>query len=173
MAVTLTFWRLPEEEPAFIDYLSSSGDVVAIPWEKVSDRSLLSPRSLSEVIAQDPDAILIGLRHSIQDPPPINTFRDGAEVSYSVPARDLPMLIYHRGKWRDVNKLGGSNLSGEWTAISPGTGKTVDHPEEFVKWGKKVMQWVRKQTPLWHTYKTYRITPSVDEAIKRGVELVP
>jgi hypothetical protein len=172
MAVTLTFWRLPEEESAFIEFLESSGDVVAIPWQKVSDPSLLKPRPLSEVISQDSDAILIGLRHTIQNPP-INTFRDDGEESYAVPARDLPMLIYHRGKWNDVNKLRRSNLSGEWTTISPDTGRSVDQPEDFVKWGKKVMQWVRKQTPLWHMYKTYRITPRVGEAIKRGVELLP
>jgi hypothetical protein len=172
MAVTLTFWRLPEEEAAFMEFLESSGDVVAIPWEKVSDPSLLRPRALSEAISQDLNAILIGLRDTIQNPS-INTFHDDGKESYAILARDLPMLIYHRGKWRDVNKLGSSNLSGEWTTISPDTGRTVDHPEEFVKWGKKVMQWVRKQTPLWHEYKTYRITPRVAEATKRGVELVP
>ena len=172
MAVTVKFWRLPEEEPAFTEFLESSGDIVAIPWQKVSDPSLLRPRPLSEVISQDLNSILIGLRQTIQNPR-INTFHDDGKESYAVPAPELPMLIYRRGKWIDVNKLGSSNVSGDWTRISSETGRIVDHPEEFVKWGKKVIQWLRKQTPLWHDYKTYRITPLVAEAIKRGVELVP
>jgi hypothetical protein len=42
-------------------------------------------------------------------------------------------------------------------------------PPSFVKWGKKVFQWIRRKAPEWNQYKGYRVTTRVKEAIDRGV----
>jgi hypothetical protein len=172
MAAVVTFWRLPGEEGAFLEFLKSTGDVVGVPWEKVPNRSLLVPRTMAELVSEDPDSILIGLRETLGDIP-INEFFDESGHSYAAAASTLPMMIYSRGKWRDSNKLGASNLSGQWAVVPSGAKEWVDQPAVFIKWGRKVMSWVRKQTPLWHKYERYRITRKVDEAIKRGAEIVP
>jgi hypothetical protein len=171
MPTVVTFWRLPEEEPEFIEFLSSTGDVVWLPWQKVPDRSMLVPRPLDTLTTQDPDSVLLGLRDTLGEIP-INTFAEGSRQSFAIVATEVPMLIYQRGKWRGQKKLGSSNLSGEWTVVTRDN-RRIDQPDKFVKWGKKVMQWVRKRTPLWHQYERYRITPKVAEAIKNGLELEP
>jgi len=168
MPSVVTFWRLPEEEAEFIDFLTSTGEVTWVPWQKVRDRALLEPQPLETLTTEDPDSVLIGLRDTLGEIP-VNTLEEG---SFAVVATEVPMLIYQRGKWRGPNKLGSSNLSGEWIVLTR-DGRRIDQPEKFVKWGKKVLQWVRRQTPLWHQYERYRITPKVAEAIKNGLELVP
>jgi len=52
-------------------------------------------------------------------------------------------------------------------------GERVQKPMEFVKWYKRVFGWVSKHTPLWHEYKSYRITERVAIAIQEGWELEP
>jgi hypothetical protein len=57
-------------------------------------------------------------------------------------------------------------LSEDQTAI-------LDRPAEFVRWGRKVLGWVRRQAPEWHQYRGYRVTTKVAEAIKSGLQIVP
>jgi hypothetical protein len=172
MSTVVTFWQLPEEEPAFLDYLKSTGDIVGIPWSKVTDRALLEPAPLQTLISQDPDSVLLGQRELLGEIP-INTFNEDGSTTYAVAVSKAPMLIYGRGKWRAKNKLGASNLSGDWTTVSDDGSRIIDNPEAFVKWGRKAMAWVRKRTPFWHLYERYRTTAAVAEAIKHGLEIVP
>jgi hypothetical protein len=125
---------------------------------------------LRTLISENPDCVLIGLQETLGELP-INVFSDGLSPSYAVIAFDAPMLMYRRGKWHDKNKLGESALSGQWTTVSADGTTLIDKPAAFVKWGRKVMNWVRKQTPLWHQYERYRITPAVAERIKQGWRL--
>lgn len=172
MASVVTFWQLPEEEPLFLDYLESTGDIVGIPWCKVPDRALLEPRPLRALISQEPDSVLVGLREVLVELP-INTFNEDGSKTYAVATSKVPMLMYSRGQWRAENKLGRSNIAGDWTTVSEDKRRIIDKPEAFVKWGRKVLAWVRKHTPFWHQYEGYRITPAVAEAIKHGLEIVP
>lgn len=48
----------------------------------------------------------------------------------------------------------------------------VDHDAEFVRWGKKVMQWVRRTAPDWYRYKHHRITRKAEAARRAGLEMV-
>ncbi len=143
-----------------------------MPWSKVPDRALLEPTPLQTLISQDPDSVLLGQRELLGEIP-INTFNEDGSTTYAVAVSKAPMLIYGRGKWRAKNKLGASNLSGDWTTVSDDGSRIIDNPEAFVKWGRKAMAWVRKRTPFWHQYERYRITGAVAEAIKHGLEIVP
>lgn len=172
MASVVAFWQLPEEESAFLEYLESTGDIVGMPWSKVPARALLEPTPLQTLISRDPDSVLLGQRELLGEMP-INTFNEDGSTTYAVSVSKVPMLIYRRGKWRAKNKLGGSNLSGDWTTVSDDGSRIIDKPEAFAKWGRKVMAWVRKRTPYWHQYERYRITAAVAEAIKHGLEIVP
>jgi hypothetical protein len=53
---------------------------------------------------------------------------------------------------------------------SPDQTKTLDQPDDFLKWGKKILAWLRKQTPERHG--TYRVTSKVADALKSGLEIV-
>jgi hypothetical protein len=99
MASVVTFWQLPEEESAFLEYLESTGDIVGVPWSKVPDRALLEPTPLQTLISRDPDSVLLGRRELLGEMP-INTFNEDGIMTYAVAASKAPMLIYGRGKWR-------------------------------------------------------------------------
>jgi hypothetical protein len=97
MAVSVTFWRFPEEEDAFIRFLDTSGPIVAMPKGKVRDKSALVPLPLRDLLARDPASIVMWLRDSIEELP-IKTFPDDAGESYAIRWPMLPVLTYHRGR---------------------------------------------------------------------------
>lgn len=172
MPAAVTFWRFPEEEEEFVRFLESSGPVVGVPKGKVQDRSKLTLLPLNELLAQDPSSVLIGIRGVLKDLP-IRAYPDENGESYGVLFTHVPVLTYRRGRLLAPNQLGASHISGDWTVLSEDKKSVLDQPEEFVKWGKTVLGWVRKHTPEWHQYKTYRVTNKVAGAIKSGLEIVP
>ncbi|MEO6771716.1 MAG: hypothetical protein ABI467_01675 [Kofleriaceae bacterium] len=66
-----------------------------------------------------------------------------------------------RGQLVEQKTLYSTALSVEWD----------DKPGEFVRWGRKVMQWVRRVAPGWHRYKHHRITTKADAARAAGLEM--
>jgi hypothetical protein len=99
------------------------------------------------------------------------TWVEGAsDTGYSVDIAKSPVLYYRRGALEDKT-LSTTALSAEWTYLSD-DGKTIlDHSADFVRWGKKVMQWVRKAAPLWYEYKAHRLTQKAEDARRAGLQL--
>lgn len=131
MASVVTFWQLPEEEPLFLDYLESTGDIVGIPWCKVPDRALLEPRPLRTLISQEPDSVLVGLREVLAELP-INTFNEDGSKTYAVATSKVPMLMYSRGQWQAENKLGRSNIAADWTTFPKTSAKSSINPKHLL-----------------------------------------
>jgi hypothetical protein len=172
MPAVVTFWRFPEEEEGFIRFLQSSGPVVAVPQGKVQDKSQLNPVPVADLLARNPSSVLLGLPNLLREWP-IRAYRDERGESYAVLYTRVPVLNYLRGRLRAPNQLSASNISGDWTVLSEDNSKILDQPEEFTRWGRKVLAWIRKETPEWHEFKTYRITKRVSDAIKSGLQIVP
>jgi hypothetical protein len=170
MAEAVTFWRFPEEEPEFVRFLESLGPVVALPKGKVTNKSQLQLRSLEELLADGVDSLLLALPGMLGELP-IRQYQDDTGQSWAVLFTDIPVLTYRRGVWRGPQQLGGTHISGSWTILSDDQSRILDQPAAYIRWGKKVLAWVRKQTP--QTYNHYRVTSKVAEAIQSGLQIVP
>ncbi|MFY9840639.1 MAG: hypothetical protein WAK55_30070 [Xanthobacteraceae bacterium] len=171
MISAVTFWRFPEEEDEFVRFLLSFGPIVAVPKGKVRDKSLLTPIPPTDLLQQNPPQILLWLPTLVKDLP-IRSYPDEAVESFGVLFTRLPVFTYRRGQFRAPNQLTYSHVTGNWTVLSADESRILDQPDEFIKWGKKVLAWIRKQTPEWHQYKTRRITKSVSEAIRSGLKII-
>ena len=177
MATVVSFWRFPDEEEEFLDFLDKTGRVTAIPYKKFHSLEEIVPQSLRQII-KDSDsnlashALLIGLDRwmdQIRVDPCIHNGENILAISYI----HSPLIVYGRGEFRESKKLGMSNLCAHRSYYNDEK-KLVHKPNDFVKWSKKVFDWVRKATPEFHQYRTYRLTPRVAEAIRNNlIEIVP
>jgi hypothetical protein len=83
-----------------------------------------------------------------------------------------PCLIdYRRGRMREPNRLGQSNLSAYWSYPDEGATGLIAKDPEFIRWAKRVFGWVRRYTPERVECQgyPYRATRRVREAVDRGV----
>ena len=161
------------EEAAFIEFLESTGPVVGVRKGKVPDKAQLHVSPLRSLLAEGADSVLVGLPGLLGELP-IRGYLEPAGESWAVLFTRLPVLTYRRGIWRSPERLGSSHISGNWTILSDDQTKVLDQPAEFVKWGRKVLAWVRKQAPESREFSGHRITKGVSEAIKSsGIQLVP
>jgi hypothetical protein len=174
MPAVITFWQLPDEEKEFLDFLESTGHVVAIPVHWVKDRADLSPQPIRNFIEKhDPDRLYFGLESQLADVD-IQPSEYEGEWGYKGPSgADACLIGYDRPKFRSGTKLVQSNLAAYWTCLDETQSTMVDKTEDFVRWGKKVFGWVRKHTPEWHGNKGYRATKRVKDSIEEGsIEVV-
>jgi hypothetical protein len=168
MAATVKYWRLPDEEVDFVRYLESIEPTMAfayrtypteaeIQWQPVGS---VSP--MTEVHLITPARFVADCRMF---------WRDAREpAGFTIDHTSSPVLYYRPGRSLESNMLESTALSAEWTYLDDGSCR--DFPADFVRWGKRVMQWVRRVAPGWYGHKTNRITPRVEEARQQGLELV-
>jgi hypothetical protein len=164
----VTYWQFPDEETAFLNFLHTTGTVVAIPSHPVDGEDELRPQPLMEfIIRHDPDQVLVGLEeHAVQRVlEPIVLW---GKPQLCVASASSCLVSYRRGKFRDTSKLGQFNLSASWRCLNETQTALLDKDPGFKKWAEKVIRWVRKSTPEWHQYRGYRVTRRVKEAIERG-----
>ena len=132
----------------------------------------LKPRPVAELLSEaNPDRVLLGLPEDA-DRLYVETGKTRDGTFFGASARTSPFLDYSRGRLLDTHRLSQSNLAGYWSWIDPATKQTLDKSDEFVRWARSVMQWVRRSTPEWHLYKNYRITQKVAEAVREGLQIV-
>jgi hypothetical protein len=170
MPAVITFWRLPEEERAFLDYLSSTGDVVAFPFVNAPERSVIAPHPAAAYLErEDPDDALLTLAAHA---PRVRTLEVKAPSGIRFVPDHIrsPVIAYKRGKRRD-RQLGGSNLATYWSFVDD-DGRMHDQPSDFVTWAKKVYRWVRAAAPV-KLSAGWRATPAAAAAIKNGLEIMP
>jgi len=180
MATTRLFCWLPEEEHEFLDYLERTGTVLGLKDDgKVTDRSLLTPRPLPQVLADgNPADILFGKEQHLDDLRITTTNFDGNSTDSS--ARSFfhvwpghnNVLYYRRGQYRE-GKLVLSHLGAEWSYWEPAEGKQVKKTADFVSWGKKVFSWLSRRTLNWDGTHTFRCSDRALEAIREGPETLP
>jgi len=180
MRAVVTFWWFPDEEAAFLDYLESTGHVVALPFQAVKDQHEVAPRPVAEVVAgSDPQELFFGLEEHVRHAVIIRLegFANGIKVEiphFRVSDMKSCVIGYDRGRFIEGGKMTPSNLYAYWDYPDE-KGTVLKHkPADFVMWAKKVLRWVYKATPEWHEYKTYRVSKRVKAAIQEGkINIVP
>jgi hypothetical protein len=165
MGMGFTFFRLPEEEPPFLEFLSKTGDLVAFPFEPgMQGEELLIPHPLFEYIAEaDPSRVVISIRSIAVDP------TTGRARGPSIHPVSAPTLSYTRGAFRDPATLGITNLAACSTVIDEHR-RQVKQPDEFLAWVKKVMAWARRHAPVQIT-PGWRATEAVAARMKEGLKV--
>jgi hypothetical protein len=170
MPSTVTFWWFPEEENAFLDFLDTTGSVLALPFCGAKKKEDLIPCPIRDYIATvNPrqcflfltdfanEIVITSFNQVIDNEMPVEKFRI-SDMRSSV-------LGYDRGVVAAPNRLTASNLYAYWEFPDPGGKVLTRKSEAFSSWGKRVMKWVLKATPEWHTYKNYRVSKRVKNAI--------
>jgi hypothetical protein len=163
------YWQLPADEKDLLDFLQGTGAILALPDNWVGTREGVVPQPIVPFIDQhDPDQFLFGLaKHVLQVRIEERTFEG---VVYFGPAVMEPCLIaYRRGKLRS-GQVVLSNLSAYWDYPSADASELIEKDQEFVRWAKKVMGWVRKFTPerIECNGYPYRATRRVRDAVCGG-----
>jgi hypothetical protein len=165
MASVVTFWQLPGEESALFRYLATNSDVVGIRHcEAVSDPKHIRVEPISTFIGrQDRTRVYMTLRFAT-DPLSLHVWepeKPGNPILYSLPV-EFPAIVY------DAGAVVEGRLSLSNTAAHPSR-----VPAEVEAWMRRVFAWLRRTTPHWFQYETYRATEAAAQAVAGGLELVP
>ncbi len=168
MPAVCTFWQMPSEEAKFLQYLESTGRVVAIEdtWYETPEDAVAV--DLNSFRAKSASQVMLGLSQLVDFKP---IFIDnGLDRGYVGPSYlQNNVLCYSRGMIRDSNYLTQANLCGEWTYLDEEKQVILDKDPEFVQWGKKVLAWLRRHASEWVEYNGYKYRAT--KAVKKAVEV--
>jgi hypothetical protein len=201
----VTFGQLPEEEAEFLAYVRKTGDIWAraVRDDAVSPKYKPKPVSeflqdhAAEIRAYSSVDVYLGLHDDVLNP--AITIQEIIEGGTKVPVVEngniveghytivggtkvkrefidpggSRLLRYKRGEFRSVDELAASNLG-----VRPGASKGgtwIAHSTSFLKWGKKILDWMRRHTPesvpVYQCNYEMRATIGVAEACKKGLKL--
>jgi hypothetical protein len=143
MPAILTYWQVPEDEKEFLDFLLSTGKILVLPNAWVKTREELVPQALLSYIEKcDPDQLKFGLEHHVRGSVvEERTFDD--QVYFGITTMRSCVVSYDRGRLRDGNHLGQSNLCAYWDYPDEGTMTLTQKNPDFVKWAERVFARVR------------------------------
>jgi len=164
------YWQLQEDEDDFLNYLVTTGDIVALPARGVKAKQELSPQPIVQYVRRDnPSQFVFGQKHHALTAE-IESKETGGEIYFILAYMDPCLIMYQRGRTRDGNKLGLSNLAAYWTYPDKDGRTLLTKDEDFIKWAKKVFAWVRKHTPeqIHCNGFPYRATKRAKEAATSG-----
>jgi hypothetical protein len=156
MTTSVQYWRMPEEEADMVAFLQSIRPTMALPVRRVATVEELVWQPIAQALRESDPAFLIT---PLQFVSAMELHHNADGFAASVPT--TPALYYSRGHIT-AQQMSSTALSAQW----------VDHRPEFVRWGKKVMQWVRQVAPDWSRYKHHRITRKAEAARQAGLEMV-
>jgi hypothetical protein len=205
MPSVVSFVQLPDEEAVFIAYLQKTGDVWARAVNDDPRSPIYEPLPVAEfldrfaiqIVAYDVVAVYLAFREDIGMPAisshevieggtlvpfvqsgkvveGVHTIVGGTKVKRDwIDPMGSPFVRYDRGQFRTKDELAHSNL-----CFYPGTyegEKWKPNPSAFMKWGKKVLDWMRRHTPesvpvYRCNYKT-RATGGAAAACKEGLKV--
>lgn len=172
----VTFARLPEEEAEFLEFLASTGDVWARAVNDDAAKPTYTPAPVGTFLQQHGAALLnngtlhvwIGFRPDVLKP-------QKSKINEKMVVDPFPAYLvgYTRGEYYPGGELAQSNLY-FYRGSFEGE-EFVKKPETFLRWGAKVLAWVKKRTPEEVTvhrcnYKT-RATARVAEAAADGLKV--
>jgi hypothetical protein len=166
----VTFWWLPEEESAFIQLLGGLGKPIAFHNRWFTERGQVAPQNLQEFIGvEEPSVLLFGFTEDQSGIQVEQQVFDSVE-HFAVTVSRSCVLMYTRGRIRD-GKLTQSNLSVCFDYADEQM-HSVRKDENFNARAKRILAWVRKKTPHWHQYKSYRVSARAKVQIDSGQQQV-
>jgi hypothetical protein len=172
MAVNATFWWLPDDEAEFLSFVENEGRVIALPLElsaPVTEDLAYSPKQL---IGRDQSArMFLVLRSHLQQLEYVPYDKDGVTL-FGIGAINSPVVSYKRSVLRESKTLSQASVSFYSDRLSADQKSLVAKQTEFTAWATSIVSSVRKKTPQWHKYKSYRISNRVADALEQGLELV-
>jgi hypothetical protein len=161
------FW-FPDEEASFLDFLDTTGSILALPFERLADSKLATPKPLREfILLQDPTQLFL-TPSSLEPEVVVSRFMLNESEVFRVDDMNSPVLGYQRARTDAAGVLHMGNLYGYWDYPSEDASGMLMKSPEFVQWGKAVVSKVRRMTPKWHQYKNYRASDRVKEALLSG-----
>jgi hypothetical protein len=204
MAAVVTFAQLPDEEPVFLAYLQKTGDIWAraeedphTPAHEPLPIAEFLDRHASQLVAYHRVRVYLGFRADVQEPvigsfeemqggtlepflqdgkvvPGVHTIVGGTKVRRPcINFMASPLLCYDRGLFTEEGVLRQSNLC-YYSASYQGE-QYVQKPAAFLKWAKKVLDWVRRHTPervpVYRCNYESRATRRVAEACRKGLKV--
>ncbi|MGZ3417085.1 MAG: hypothetical protein ACXVEE_04425 [Polyangiales bacterium] len=167
MTASVQYWRLPEEEVDLVTYLQSVEQTMALPLRRVATVEELVWNPIEDALREPDASFLITPARFV---PAMQVHRD--ERGFAASVVTTPALLYSRGIYVTPQCLSSTALSAEWRYPAVDIRTMVDHPADFVRWGKKVMTWIRRSVPDWYRYKHHRITAKAEAARRAGIELM-
>ena len=169
MASVVGYWQVADDEQAFLEYLSTTGDVVAISGAWLESPDLFEPVPIADFIERDnPSGLLFGLR-KLFDMDKYDEREFEGRKQFCIPHMNSNSIGYDRGLLAE-RRLPLSNLSMYSSFPDASVTAMVTKNREFLAWAKKVMNWARKRTPekLFCNGYPYRATRLAATAAAQG-----
>lgn len=175
MASVVTFWQMPDEEDHLFRHLAKREDACAIPFsEAVTDPSLIIAMPMESLVGRCASNRLYLTLREFAKVPPLHAWAPddrNERTRYSLPM-SFPAIVYDAGTLAD-GRLSQSNVSAYSSVWDEAAKASRSMPEGFVKWMRRVMGWLRRATPDWHEYESYRVSKKAAQAAMNGLVLVP
>src|SRR5262249_42722006 len=146
-----------------------TGIIMAVPDHGGKNEAELAPQLIAPFIDRnDPAQLLFGPEDYVMQAEIEQQKRDG-ETLFNIAHMSPWLISYRRGRTRNLNKLGQSNLCAYWEFLSEDKTRLVPKNSAFIKWAKKVFAWIR-MTPeeLACNGYLYPATTRVKEAVDKG-----
>ncbi|HWO26786.1 MAG TPA: hypothetical protein VNO30_48990 [Kofleriaceae bacterium] len=150
-----------------VAYLQSVAPTVALPGRRVARVEDIVWKPIDEALREQDDAFLIT---PARFAPEMKVHRN--EEGFAADVVVTPALLYTRGRLVTPQRLLSTSLSAGWDYLADDQKTVMDKPADFIRWGKRVMQWVRRVAPSWYRYKHHRITPKAEMARDTGMEMI-
>lgn len=205
MPSVVSFGQLPDEESDFLAYLQRTGDVWARAVNDDPYNPKYAPLPVAEflnrfadqIVAYHVVAVYLAFREDITRPAVssheiteggtlvpfvqfgktvdgVHTIVGGTKVMRdSIDPMGSSFVRYDRGQFRTEEELAISNL-----CFYPGSYEGQEwkpNPPAFMKWGKKVLDWMRRHTPesvpVYRCNYEVRATVRVAAACKKGLKV--
>jgi hypothetical protein len=169
MPLVVTYWQLPEDERDLLDFLQTTGSIVALPAHWAESEKDLIPQPISVLIERDdPDQLVFGPEEHISQSA-IERREFGGSTYFGTNQMKSCVACYRRGKVRS-GKLAQSNLSAYLEYPTEDASKLVRKDDVFVRWIRSVTGWVREHTPerIERNGSRYRATARVKAAVEEG-----
>ena len=168
MSLVVAFWRLPEEERELVAYLQTDQEVMAVPNRLVESAEQIIWRPLVATLEERDDSFLIALPAFI---PGMKVHRVNSG-GVCIDVVSAPALLYRRGTFWRPNRLLPTKLQVNTSYLAENGRTTIDLPSDYIRWGKRVLQWARRTAPGTYRSKNYRITPKAEAARQGGMEMI-
>ncbi len=147
MPSVVTFARMPEEEGAFVRYLSKSGDVWARAACGVTAGIIAEGLPVAEFFAllganppeETNTRVALGFKGDVLSSLPLVSDSPNPDIVSSC------LLQYSRGLYHAGGELAQCNVH-YYSGFYRGEAY-ITKPDEFLRWGKRVLSWVRRRSP--------------------------
>jgi hypothetical protein len=166
MSSVVTFWRLPEEEADLVGYLLEDPAIMAVTNPIVDSPAHIVWKPLEQALREKERTLLITHPELIAQMKLVYVGSEGVRIAIT----SAPALLYKRGRFLKRNQLLPTTLQVNTSYLADDGKTTIDLPSDYIRWGKRVLQWARRSAP--NRFKNYRITPKAEAARQAGMEMV-